>query len=788
MAAPLTGHKGALYPCRQCGFGVTSDDEYCPDCAIRLVAPEPVRSPPPPAPPAPPVTRRTTLLDRFLGRAAAPPPTAPVAAKVAAALVRPTPPPTAPTGLRDQERQAREQLHRISTEVKRLHTRRDEIVTRVWQARQAGRPTEALDASLAGLDTALEQRQRLAARYRDVIRGIELDRADNSLRLLLADWSRRTGQEWRRALLGRPAPKRTATLRTLTAALCVAISPDGRWLAAGCEDGQVCIWDLNRPRDAVGLRLGSPVVALEWLADGVTLWSCAIRGEVATCTAPSFDAIERCGAPSADRYRVAPTPDGQQVLVATSDGCVRRWDLAQRQEVERWICDGQATSLALDPTGQSVAVGGKDGWLRGARLGTSWEPEPVAGHTGRITCLDYSADGRWLATGGGDTRVRLWDVRGPYPTAELAGHQDAVRCVALNGDGRWVLSGDDRGVVSLWSASGRQPVAQLNAHTGAVAAVAFTPEPGGFVSAGMDRAVLVWSDREPAPILADLVALARQHAQRAAAAQTDAAFDQSPDAAATRRRAADFPGALAAAAGHLVSRAWQVVGRAVVHGGSERDALLTASSRLLDDLKAFVATLPATTGAAATSASPALLAERLVRPVVQDLYNEVAGLGDGLAELTPADCRDRLRRAAQATGRVRQVTEWLRDLPEAWRNGDSTVALVAALETASEHLLELEDLLAARQAAGELAGVQPITDSAPLSRLRLDREALEPLLAGPTAEAELAVEELLSAPDDRPEQAPSTRVAEREQVLRSIREEYHRLAAEGEAAAEVDDL
>jgi len=177
-----------------------------------------------------------------------------------------------------------------------------------------------------------------------------------------------------------------ALLRTFeneASAYALALSADGRWLAAGSPDKVARVWDL-----ASG-RLGA-----------------ALAGHTAWVTGVAFDPAPADLA-AARRLATATARDGVQV-----------WDLEAGQPVAARRPVGNTDSvraLAYSPDGALLATGSPDEavWLWDADGGAPRGVLDAAGLGQGDWCacvwsLAFSPDGRWLATGATDARVRLW--------------------------------------------------------------------------------------------------------------------------------------------------------------------------------------------------------------------------------------------------------------------------------------------------------------------------------------------------------------------------------------------
>ncbi|OJA08186.1 hypothetical protein AZE42_08610 [Rhizopogon vesiculosus] len=124
-------------------------------------------------------------------------------------------------------------------------------------------------------------------------------------------------------------------------------------------------------------------------------------------------------------------PDGKQIISASADMAVRRWDLQAGKEIEkaRKVCEYEVRAVAVSGDSRWVVTAGGD--LDHGEL-KAWEADTgivktFHGHSQRVTCIDISADGMLLASGSGDKTTRIWSlhtgklVAGPFKSADQAG-------------------------------------------------------------------------------------------------------------------------------------------------------------------------------------------------------------------------------------------------------------------------------------------------------------------------------------------------------------------------------
>jgi WD40 repeat protein len=194
----------------------------------------------------------------------------------------------------------------------------------------------------------------------------------------------------------------------------VALSPDGRLLAAASDRGVVTLWE----------------------ADG---WQ--VRHTwVGTAS---------------DSPRVAFSPDNKTLAVARS-GQVQLRD-ADAGDLRRTLGEAGGASIecvAFNAAGTLLAAGYSDRSIRLWDLGTGRQSAPLIGHRDRVAALAFSPDGKTLASASWDRTVRLWNVAARQEVATLEAHHEKVHCVAFSPDGSMLASGGETpaggGEVYLW--------------------------------------------------------------------------------------------------------------------------------------------------------------------------------------------------------------------------------------------------------------------------------------------------------------------------------------------------
>jgi WD40 repeat protein len=281
-------------------------------------------------------------------------------------------------------------------------------------------------------------------------------------------WDVETGKEVRQ--FQGLAPSASASLKDLSAfgsAKILVVTPDGRWLVTGDNNGTgqtLSLWDLVQGKRVRGFQ------AEKGTADSTRTVSVTISG------------------------------DGKRLALArgTDRKAVQVWDLRTGKLVRTF--DGQARFAILSSDGKRLVTGDR---VQGTRLwdvDTGKSVRAFGGHHGLVSAAALSPNGKWLCTGDLGGMVWLWDVPTGKLITKLRGHPAGVTSVAFTPDVNRVVSaganypGGGDGAIRVWDIDTGKELHVLP-HKGKVRSLNISPDGKRLFSDGGYRSARIWDLR-----------------------------------------------------------------------------------------------------------------------------------------------------------------------------------------------------------------------------------------------------------------------------------------------------
>jgi hypothetical protein len=250
------------------------------------------------------------------------------------------------------------------------------------------------------------------------------------------------------AAWGLPQPPPRPLFRQKGAVTALAVSPDGKTVLAGGEDGSARAGVIDGGKAGGEAPPGGAKAGAVGFGEGGKEWLVAAGAEVRRIDpATGRPAGEPAESPG-DVLAMAPASDGKMMMCGTCDQGVWLSEGGQRQGATKLFTpESPMVSVALGPDAKMIFTGHED---RTARLWGA-DHKPAGGplpHDGPVRAVAVSADGTLLATAAGKA-VWLWDTATRQPIGPPQVHEADVVSLAFSPDGKALLTGDGAGAVRL---------------------------------------------------------------------------------------------------------------------------------------------------------------------------------------------------------------------------------------------------------------------------------------------------------------------------------------------------
>ena len=327
--------------------------------------------------------------------------------------------------------------------------------------------------------------------------------------------------------------------------VCLALSPDGKLVAAGELDRTIRIRDTSTARVLDRMRgHGDLPTALAFSPDGDRIVSAAADGIVRFWNTGSVEPFAVLGGHTGRIGTLCFSADGSRVLSAADDGTLRLWSTAApdatdvlpghasavhsvafgtsdtqlvsasvRGELRFWdagagecydaihLVNDDHSAMAVSPDGKLLAIGHRGGALlcdfAMARA------RPLGGRLGDVIAVVFAPDGSQLAGLDSDGQVIVWDAATADPVKTMHGEASpGGGAVSFSADGRRLASTHGTSV-RIWDAVGGAVLRTLGGTDAVVRALAFAPGADLLATGWSDGSIRVF-DPETGELVADL--------------------------------------------------------------------------------------------------------------------------------------------------------------------------------------------------------------------------------------------------------------------------------------------
>lgn len=282
----------------------------------------------------------------------------------------------------------------------------------------------------------------------------------------------------------------------------VAFHPDSKSLFSGGRDGVVRRWTLDEPR--IERSWETDLRGVECVKPAPDGWRLFLVGDDAVEAVEDVEAddppraLARTGGPLT---AVDCTPDGERLVVVGQDRMVRVLDSRTGRVVQSWRAHGDwMNGVAVAPDGARCVTASRDNTAKVFDLATGRMEARLLGHRGRLWGVAVDPTGSTVATSGHDRCVKLWRLRHVDEAPTLAAYDEAPRTIAAAPDGTRLAVAFGDGRIELFDLDARRRTAEWRIEP-ELADLQFLPNSRLLAVHSRPGAVSIWRIESGAPVL-----------------------------------------------------------------------------------------------------------------------------------------------------------------------------------------------------------------------------------------------------------------------------------------------
>lgn len=233
----------------------------------------------------------------------------------------------------------------------------------------------------------------------------------------------------------------------------LSLSPSSLNMASCAADGSVCLWNLQSDTPMAELEGHYQRVArLAFHPSGRFLGTACYDNSWRLWDLETQTEILHQEGHSRPVYNICFHPDGSLTGTCGLDACGRVWDLRSGKCL--MLLDGHLkNALAIDfsPNGFHIATGSDDNTVNVWDLRKRKCIYTIPAHNSLISHLKFQGcQGDYLVTSSYDNTAKVWGHPGWTPLKTLAGHEGKVMCVDISPDQQYIATASYDRTFKLW--------------------------------------------------------------------------------------------------------------------------------------------------------------------------------------------------------------------------------------------------------------------------------------------------------------------------------------------------
>jgi WD40 repeat protein len=284
------------------------------------------------------------------------------------------------------------------------------------------------------------------------------------------------------------------------AVLCMAVSPDGKQFVLG--GAKLTLWNTKDSKPTVELlakyksdQVERPLGAVAISADGKWLAAGDQKGTVRLWTMSDPTEVLAIQAHDGHISQIAFSPDSRLLATTSYSGDVNLWQLPEGKKLKSLKMDAQEIKRLTFLSDSLLASAGSEAniWnVDSGKKATALTDKYVRG-----PALGVSSDRGLLAFNDPDSTVQFWDVPNSKSTG-LTLRGAGAHLIDFSHDGKWIATYSQDSNIRIWDAATGAVVQVIDADGGRTSAIRWLPDSNALLIASELGRVRIWGTRDAA--------------------------------------------------------------------------------------------------------------------------------------------------------------------------------------------------------------------------------------------------------------------------------------------------
>jgi len=231
--------------------------------------------------------------------------------------------------------------------------------------------------------------------------------------------------------------------------LALAISPDGKTIAAACKEYSVAVWNLH-----TGEYLRTLEYSTEWLHD---FKSVAFFSDNVTLIAGGTRIVEMWDIRTGKSFNEPSVGSGDHLalspnnhLIGSSLSSVKMAQIPRTGGLYEEKLPTVVSKLAISRDGLVCAASLFNGTIKLWQWGTYAQLHTIQAHSDMIGSIAFSSDGQTLVSGSSDKSIKFWNVKSGELQRTISENLGKVYEMALSADDRTLVTYDNQKTIKVW--------------------------------------------------------------------------------------------------------------------------------------------------------------------------------------------------------------------------------------------------------------------------------------------------------------------------------------------------